>query len=157
MKLRLEPRELLAIGENDPADLGAVDLAVAEDAVSPAIAERGLQPFVLAIKAMDDVVARDDRSAVTREGLQSLGLAGSDAAGDRERPLHRYSVDSAPSAASASVSGSASGSASATGSSATGSSAASGSSTGAGSSTTSTSATGSSSASATTGSGSSAA
>src|SRR6476646_2009217 len=151
MKLRLEPRELLAIGENDPADLGAVDLAVAEDAVSPAIAERGLQPFVLAIKAMDDVVARDDRSAVTREGLQSLGLAGSDAAGerDRERPLHRYSVDSAPSAASGSVSGSAS----ATGSSATGSSAASGSSTGAGSSTTSTSATGSSSASATTGSG----
>src|SRR6476659_8959033 len=155
MKLRLEPRELLAIGENDPADLAAddlavaVDRAVAEDAVSPAIAERGLQPFVLAIKAMDDVVARDDRSAVTREGLQSLGLAGSDAAGerDRERPLHRYSVDSAPSAASASVPGSASGSASATGSSATGSSAASGSSTGAGSSTTSTSATGSSSAS----------
>src|SRR6185437_16492395 len=112
MKLRLEPRELVAIGENDPADLGAVDLAVAEDAVSPAIAERGLQPFVLAIKAMYDVVARDDRSAVTREGLQSLGLACSDAAGvrDRERPPHRYSVDSDPSAASASVSSSASGS-----------------------------------------------
>src|SRR6476620_8839100 len=107
MKLRLEPRELLAIGENDPADLGAVDLAVAGDAVSPAVAERGLQHFVPAIEAMDAVVDRADRSAVTRESLQSLGLGGSDAAGerDRERPLHRYSVDSAPSAASASVSG----------------------------------------------------
>jgi hypothetical protein len=41
---RLEPRELVAVGEDDPADLRAVDLAVAEDAVAPALAQRGLQP-----------------------------------------------------------------------------------------------------------------
>ena len=103
MQLGLEPRELGAVGEDDPPDLLPVDLAVAEDALAPALAQGGLQSLVLAIETVDDVVARDHGRAVARERLQRLALAGCDPARerDRERSLH-YSVGSASSEASAS-------------------------------------------------------
>ena len=71
VELRLEPGELGAVGEDDPADLRAVDLAVAEDALAPALPQGGLQALVLAIEAVDDVVARDHGRAVTRERLRA--------------------------------------------------------------------------------------
>ena len=61
MELGLEPGELGAVGEHDPADRRAIDLAVAEDALAPALAQRRLQLLVLAIEAVDDVVGRDGR------------------------------------------------------------------------------------------------
>ncbi len=54
MELGLEPRELVAVGEDDPADRRAVDLAVGEDALSPALAQRGLQLLVVAVELVDE-------------------------------------------------------------------------------------------------------
>src|SRR5207245_8775314 len=78
----LEPDELVAVFENDLADRRAVDLAVGHDLGSEPLHERSADRLVLPQQAVDDVVARDRRRAVAGEGLQGLGLAGADAAGD---------------------------------------------------------------------------
>ena len=67
MELGLEPGELGTVGEDDAPDLLPVDLAVAEDAVTPPLPQSRLQPFVVAIETVDDVVARDHGRAVARE------------------------------------------------------------------------------------------
>src|SRR5205085_1330089 len=116
MELGFEPGEFRAVGEDDATDFLAVDLAVAEHTLAPALPQGRLQPLVLAIEAVDDVVARDDGRTESFERAERLTLSGRDAARerDRERSLHDYSAGAS---SEASASGSASGSASAAGSS----------------------------------------
>src|SRR5207249_6192320 len=105
VELGLEPGELGAVGEDDPADLLPIDLAAPEDPLAPPLPQSRLQPLVLAVKTVDDVVAGDHGGTVACERLERLALAGCDAARerDRERPLHDYSAG-ASSEASASAS-----------------------------------------------------
>src|SRR5215212_7374794 len=86
MQQRLEPSERLPIGKDDPRDRRTVDCAgIVEDARTEAVEERGPDLRVLSQQLVDDVVARDRRSTVTRERPQRLGLACSDSARDRDR------------------------------------------------------------------------
>jgi hypothetical protein len=85
MELRFEPGQLGAVGEDEPADFLPVDLAVAEDALTPPLTQRRLQAFVLAIEAVDDIVARDHGGTVALERAERLALAGGDAARERDR------------------------------------------------------------------------
>src|SRR5262249_45995632 len=126
MELGLEPRQLVAVGEDDPADGGAVDLAAGEDAVAPALAQRRVELLVVAVELVDDVVGGDRRGTGAREPLQPRALPRRDAARqrDRKRP-HGYSSDGSvsDSAAGSSAAGSSTTTASTTGSSASASAA----------------------------------
>ena len=86
MEKGLQPRECLAVVEDDPRDRGAVDLAgVVEDAGAKALQQRRAHLVVVTKEPVDDVVARDCGGAVPRERVQRFGLARSDAPRDRDR------------------------------------------------------------------------
>ena len=94
MQHALEPVELGAVGEHDPADRGTVDLAVGvEDPVAPSLAQLRLEALVLAVDAVHELVRRGDGGAAARERRKRLSLSGRDTPGDRdrERPPRHYS------------------------------------------------------------------
>jgi len=85
MEKSLEPGEGVAVGEDDLADRGTDGAApVVERGLAEALPDRVAHAVVLGEKPVDDVVARDHRGAVAREGGERFALPRSDSPRDRD-------------------------------------------------------------------------
>ena len=82
--LRLEPGELLGVGEDDLADPGAVDRALRRDVLAPALDQAAEQRLGVE-QLVDDRVAGDRRRAEALEGGEGGRLARRDPAREADR------------------------------------------------------------------------
>ncbi len=84
MDLRLEPAQLLGVGEDDLADPRPVYFAGRGHVGAPALDQPAPQRFAVE-QLVDDAVAGDRRGAESLERRQGLGLAGGDPPGEPDR------------------------------------------------------------------------